>query len=836
MALISGLVFGGLAAFAPAGALASGTTSCSQSALQGALNGAVPGTPLTITMPANCYIQLGSSLRVGPGVDITIDGNGLVLDGGGTFSNGVYVSFLQEVILIDDASAASTVTFNHVEIEGATNAGIGDTSVGVNGYPNSTVNLEDSHIKYSDIAVSAGIVNVTISEIDCEYLGVAATTVTVTGSVIGGCSGTAVSASDATVTGSAIFLNSGYGVNASGDVAVTDSTIGYNSEGAVAGSNAIVTDSTIVGNNGGATTTIRANTATLTANIITTNGCVIGSLSDGGYNYATDSSCVNGGTGSKVVDGATLDLKTASGYGGPSLVFPFSPGSIAIDAIPTSFCSTIKDPSGNVITTDQRGVSRPQGNGCDVGAYEAPSIKLSVSPSSPEGADGWYTSTPVVTLTYGGLAVGLKPQTAQCGPSTLSYTATGLNQSGTVQIAAADGTYSIICAVTADNYGSLGFSYSGPTLPLGLNVDTVKPSVTITTPANDANYVPGTAINADYSCDDATSGVASCAGTVANDSAIDMSTGSHTFEVTATDKAGNTTTKTVSYDVGIAAPTLSINGAAPNTSTSFWYNRSSGAMLSLSDTDSGVTSYSCTVNGQPLALTNGSETLPDGADLISCTASAGDITSTATTATVQVDTVSPTINSPADGATVILGQSLALGCADPPGANVSAVSGVASCAAMVTLPDDSIQTVNQGQSVPTGQVGNYTVKSNTVTDTAGNADTSSSSYTVEYQLTSMPGSSQSVRHGYIALFRLAPQDAQGHDLASRQMVAKSVELDGPSGQVIAFVHQFQFMQAHGVPQYQLEVNTRNLAPGNWTLKLTIGTSPIVYNVEFSVTR
>ena len=40
------------------------------------------------------------------------------------------------------------------------------------------------------------------------------------------------------------------------------------------------------------------------------------------------------------------------------------PGSPAIDRIPLAFCR----PDG--ITTDQRGVKRPQGTACDIGAYE----------------------------------------------------------------------------------------------------------------------------------------------------------------------------------------------------------------------------------------------------------------------------------------------------------------------------------------------------------------------------------------------------------------------------------------------------------------------------------
>jgi hypothetical protein len=44
------------------------------------------------------------------------------------------------------------------------------------------------------------------------------------------------------------------------------------------------------------------------------------------------------------------------------------PGSPAIDLVPTRSCT---DPNGAALHTDQRGVQRPIGGGCDAGAYEA---------------------------------------------------------------------------------------------------------------------------------------------------------------------------------------------------------------------------------------------------------------------------------------------------------------------------------------------------------------------------------------------------------------------------------------------------------------------------------
>jgi N-acetylglucosamine-6-sulfatase len=87
-------------------------------------------------------------------------------------------------------------------------------------------------------------------------------------------------------------------------------------------------------------------------------------------------------------------------------------------------------------------------------------------------------------------------------------------------------------------------------------IDTTGPQITITTPPQGATYTLGQSVAASYSCTDADSGVASCAGPVANGANIDTSsTGTKTFSVNATDKAGNT--NSVSHTYTVNAPTTS---------------------------------------------------------------------------------------------------------------------------------------------------------------------------------------------------------------------------------------------------------------------------------------
>ena len=62
--------------------------------------------------------------------------------------------------------------------------------------------------------------------------------------------------------------------------------------------------------------------------------------------------------------------------GGPTETRALRLGSPAFDAIPTGNCT---DHLGTPIPTDQRGVPRPQGSVCDIGAYEAQTADLSLS-------------------------------------------------------------------------------------------------------------------------------------------------------------------------------------------------------------------------------------------------------------------------------------------------------------------------------------------------------------------------------------------------------------------------------------------------------------------------
>ena len=94
-----------------------------------------------------------------------------------------------------------------------------------------------------------------------------------------------------------------------------------------------------------------------------------GSVTSGGYNLSDDTSCSAIGLNAPTDrnnTAADLDPLGLQDNGGPTKTVRLKPTSIAVNAIPAS-CT---DVNGGALSTDQRGIVRPVGGGCEIGSFE----------------------------------------------------------------------------------------------------------------------------------------------------------------------------------------------------------------------------------------------------------------------------------------------------------------------------------------------------------------------------------------------------------------------------------------------------------------------------------
>src|SRR5262249_14667549 len=97
--------------------------------------------------------------------------------------------------------------------------------------------------------------------------------------------------------------------------------------------------------------------------VISPEDCA-GTLTSQGYDIVSDTTDCTVGGPYLLADAKLGPLRD---NGGPTLTHALLPGSPAIDAGQPGDCT---DGLGAPITTDQRGVGRPQGPRCDIGAFE----------------------------------------------------------------------------------------------------------------------------------------------------------------------------------------------------------------------------------------------------------------------------------------------------------------------------------------------------------------------------------------------------------------------------------------------------------------------------------
>ena len=193
---------------------------------------------------------------------------------------------------------------------------------------------------------------------------------------------------NATVTNSTLSGNSvggsGGGVINGGNLTVTNSTLSGNSAiagGGVANTGAITLNRTLVSGNTASIGPEIANSTTNSAIINADNFNLFGHSGVAGV-----SGFAPGVT--DVVPGAGVMLNNIlsplASNGGPTLTHALVTGSPAIDASPVN---------GDCQATDQRGITRPQGAACDIGAFEFTSVTPPVSSAFCDGVAATIVGT-----------------------------------------------------------------------------------------------------------------------------------------------------------------------------------------------------------------------------------------------------------------------------------------------------------------------------------------------------------------------------------------------------------------------------------------------------------
>jgi hypothetical protein len=298
----------------------------------------------------------------------TISDNTATLEGGGIYNRGGVLTLTNTTVSDNTAGEDGGGIWN---LEGS-NATITDSTIsnnnansrggGIFNYTSSVLTLIDSTINENSVGLDG-----------------------TTGGIHNG------SSSEATLINSTVSNNyngvgGGIWNSTSSTITLTNSTISHNSPypsylGGIVNYGEMILKNTII------------------ADQLSGGDCYLGeAVTSLGYNLDSDGTCNLTAAGD--ISGVDPLLGPLADNGGPTLTRALLEGSPAIDAVPTANCT---------LETDQRGVTRPQGAACDIGAFELDVIVINdmlnldeVSTSydpypAPEHPAGIYTISSTFT-------------------------------------------------------------------------------------------------------------------------------------------------------------------------------------------------------------------------------------------------------------------------------------------------------------------------------------------------------------------------------------------------------------------------------------------------------
>ena len=424
-AVLIGGVTGAVAISSPALA----QTPCTAAALISAIATA-NSTNGTVTLTSGCTYMLtainnttdngGVGLPVIKG-RVTIQGSGATITRSTASGTPVFRIF--------DVSSSGSLTLNSVTISNglASNGQQGGGGIFNHGTLTITGSTFSGNSAPSSSGTSGGGIN------NSGTLNVSTSTFTGNSAQEGGGvfnQKTATVTSDTFAGNTATIYGGGALLNAAGTMTVTGSTFTGNTGpggGAIDNDTTLhISDSTFTGNTGGTNgggaiinfgpttvtqSTIAGNSSPYGANIENYTGetlmismsivanpqgggpnCGGGSpVTDASYNIDTGTSC-GFSTASHSLSNTNPQLGPLASNGGPTQTMALPSGSPAVDAIPAST-------AGCTGSTDQRGTTRPQGSGCDIGAYELVQTGNG-TPSVPTGLKVTGTTSSSVSLSW----------------------------------------------------------------------------------------------------------------------------------------------------------------------------------------------------------------------------------------------------------------------------------------------------------------------------------------------------------------------------------------------------------------------------------------------------
>ena len=188
-----------------------------------------------------------------------------------------------------------------------------------------------------------------------------------------------------------------------------------------------------------------------------------------------------GETGSlnDVTDGE-LNLGPLENNGGPALTQEPGPGSITIGAVPatqTTLCTG----------TDERGVPRTQGSGCNIGAVEAAYPNITSTSLTEAGGGG-----PAGQVTFAGTVTDTSNPDSPVSSGTVSLYDNGSSTPFATSGVSAAGTYSITQNYTAAGSHSVVATFSGNTTQAGSSSEPVTFALTPCTTCADTQTIVAT--------------------------------------------------------------------------------------------------------------------------------------------------------------------------------------------------------------------------------------------------------------------------------------------------------------------------------------------------------